>query len=484
MIMLRLLGVALAVSLAIAPATAFAAPDLLVTPTLPLTVVVGQSGLPGDVLLTNENTPPDGSLTICDAGDPLPCPAGGEGITVLPSCGTPVPSCATFDADVFALGPNAVGRAGTACAGIPFTVTRLAGASGRYRFDPPPGVNVVLPTPGSTCRIAFTFDVLRLPTLDADSATNGLQTAAVAAAFARSDQVGNTASSRASRTVTVLAGPPAAAAPPAPLLTRSDPGSPAGDNTPQLRGNAATGSTVRIYANPTCTGDPAGQGSAATFASTGIAVSVADNTTTTFYATATNATGTSPCSQISLTYVEDSAAPAVPMVTGTDPTANDNSPQVRGSAAAGTTVLIFTNAACSGQPVAVGSAETFLAPGITVTVADNTATMFYAAASDGANRSACSTTFATYTEDSAPPQTTIDSGPSGTVASGTAVQFTFSAGQAGSTFECRLGTAGFAPCTSPATYASPPPGVETRFEVRAIDPSHNTDPTPATRTFT
>ena len=53
MIILRLLGAALALGLAIAPATAFATPDLLVTPTLPLTVVVGQSGLPGDFLLTN-----------------------------------------------------------------------------------------------------------------------------------------------------------------------------------------------------------------------------------------------------------------------------------------------------------------------------------------------------------------------------------------------------------------------------------------------
>jgi Big-like domain-containing protein len=89
---------------------------------------------------------------------------------------------------------------------------------------------------------------------------------------------------------------------------------------------------------------------------------------------------------------------------------------------------------------------------------------------------------ATFTVDTAPPETTIDSGPSGTVYNTNSVTFAFSSSENGSTFECKLDNADFAPCDSGDSVAVDP-GDHT-FQVRATDPAGNTDPDPATRTFT
>jgi hypothetical protein len=84
--------------------------------------------------------------------------------------------------------------------------------------------------------------------------------------------------------------------------------------------------------------------------------------------------------------------------------------------------------------------------------------------------------------DTTPPDTTITAGPSGTVTA-TDATFEFAASENGSTFECRLDSAAFAPCTSPKTYDGLATGSHT-FEVRATDGSDNEDPTPATRSWT
>src|SRR5439155_968720 len=53
----------------------------------------------------------------------------------------------------------------------------------------------------------------------------------------------------------------------------------------------------------------------------------------------------------------------------------------------------------------------------------------------------------------------------------------------GSTFQCALDGGGFAPCASPQTYSALASGNHT-FQVRATDPAGNTDPTPASFTWT
>jgi hypothetical protein len=84
--------------------------------------------------------------------------------------------------------------------------------------------------------------------------------------------------------------------------------------------------------------------------------------------------------------------------------------------------------------------------------------------------------------DTTPPETTIGSGPSGTVSS-TSASFTFSSSEAGSTFECSLDGASFTRCASPQSYTSLSGGSHT-FQVRATDGAGNVDATPATRTWT
>ncbi len=85
--------------------------------------------------------------------------------------------------------------------------------------------------------------------------------------------------------------------------------------------------------------------------------------------------------------------------------------------------------------------------------------------------------------DDVPPETTITSGPSGTVKSDSAT-FGFASSEPGSTFRCRLdGAATFTACASPRSYANLSDGSHT-FRVRAVDPRGNVDPTPAVRTWT
>ena len=84
--------------------------------------------------------------------------------------------------------------------------------------------------------------------------------------------------------------------------------------------------------------------------------------------------------------------------------------------------------------------------------------------------------------DTTPPETTITSGPSATTDSPSA-SFSFTSSESGSTFACRLDTAAFAPCQSPATYSGLADGSHT-FQVQATDAAGNLDASPAVRTWT
>src|SRR5207237_869564 len=83
--------------------------------------------------------------------------------------------------------------------------------------------------------------------------------------------------------------------------------------------------------------------------------------------------------------------------------------------------------------------------------------------------------------DTAAPDTTITSGPTGTTASGSA-SFAFSASEAGSSYECALDGSAFASCSSPKSYSGLANGSHT-FQVRATDAAGNVDPTPAGSTW-
>ena len=83
--------------------------------------------------------------------------------------------------------------------------------------------------------------------------------------------------------------------------------------------------------------------------------------------------------------------------------------------------------------------------------------------------------------DTTPPETTIDSNPPDPSNSADP-SFTFSADEAGSTFECRLDGGSWVACASPQNYTGLADGSHT-FDVRATDAVGNTDPTPASYTW-
>ena len=84
-----------------------------------------------------------------------------------------------------------------------------------------------------------------------------------------------------------------------------------------------------------------------------------------------------------------------------------------------------------------------------------------------------------------PPETTIDSGPSG-LTNNASPSFAFSSSDAGSSFECRIDSSqavDWQPCSSPKSYGPLADGPHT-FEVRATDQAYNTDQSPASSSFT
>jgi hypothetical protein len=86
----------------------------------------------------------------------------------------------------------------------------------------------------------------------------------------------------------------------------------------------------------------------------------------------------------------------------------------------------------------------------------------------------------TITDDDAP-DTTITSGPTGTINTDSAT-FEFSSTDSGSTFECKLAGAAFSSCSSPKSCTGLAEGSHT-FRVKAKDAAGNLDATPASRTF-
>ncbi len=84
--------------------------------------------------------------------------------------------------------------------------------------------------------------------------------------------------------------------------------------------------------------------------------------------------------------------------------------------------------------------------------------------------------------DTTAPETQITAGPASSTTATTA-GFSFSADESGSTFACKLDSAAWASCGSPATYSSLTIGTH-QFSVRATDAAGNTDATPATQSWT
>jgi len=105
-----------------------------------------------------------------------------------------------------------------------------------------------------------------------------------------------------------------------------------------------------------------------------------------------------------------------------------------------------------------------------------------AQATDAAGGQSSWTPTQSFTYDTTPPNTTIGTGPANPNNS-TSATFTFSSSETGSTFQCELDSGGFSACTSPMSYNALANGSHT-FQVEATDAAGNTDPTPASSTWT
>jgi hypothetical protein len=272
--------------------------------------------------------------------------------------------------------------------------------------------------------------------------------------------------------------------PSAPTVTAVTPPSPANDNLPHVIGSAAAGATVGIYANSSCAGGPLATGSASQFASGGIQVAVADNSTTTFFTRAGWAELPSACSSTSATYQELTPAeqpveqpsggggtatpPATPpadtprapnppgrpqppqLRTSPGPIANDPAPLVTGSAPGAATVKIYNNPECKAPLLAKGSAAQFQA-GLPVQIVPNTTIAFFGKSVDGGgDESACSPAPAVYTDDSIAPRTRITAGPPlKTVKRSVVFRFADTTGGPGTSFLCKIDSKPWKPCQTP-----------------------------------
>jgi hypothetical protein len=98
-------------------------------------------------------------------------------------------------------------------------------------------------------------------------------------------------------------------APASPTLSGTDPPSGADENSPKIKGGAEAGAAVTVFASNDCSGAPAASGTAADLSGGGIGVSVADNSTTSFTAKATDAAGNASGCSGAISYAEVTPIP-------------------------------------------------------------------------------------------------------------------------------------------------------------------------------
>ena len=262
--------------------------------------------------------------------------------------------------------------------------------------------------------------------------------------------------------------------PDAPAITATDPASPANENNPKVIGTTGGGSPtqVKIYKAAACAGSPDVTGSVTDFTGSGIAVNVADDSSTPLSAKATSPVGDSPCSN-TVTYVEDSTAP--------DTTIDSHPSDPSNSSSAS---FAFSGAGAGGSfecKLDAGAFSACTSPQAYSSLAEGSHTFSVRAIDAAGNVDPTPASF-TWTIDTAAPDTAIDSHPSDPSNSSSA-SFAFSGAGAGGSFECKLDAGAFSACTSPQAYSSLAEGSHT-FSVRAIDAAGNVDPTPASFTWT
>jgi hypothetical protein len=209
-----------------------------VAPSFPSTVNVGDNNVAVSMDITNNSNSGDGNpLTL-------------NSIKIIPSCGAiSGGSCTSLDPGVFNVDS---GTGANACAGRTFTSLVTNVGSGEVTFTP--DVAIAL-TPGQTCTINFTVDVIGAPDIDA-SVNAGLQTLQLGLVDGV-DQLQNPGTGTGSDSTTVNKASPS-------IATQQSAGGPIGtvlNDTATLTGGLnPTGSvTFKLFppSDATCSGAPA-----------------------------------------------------------------------------------------------------------------------------------------------------------------------------------------------------------------------------------
>ncbi|MGH2727174.1 MAG: hypothetical protein ACRDKS_09380, partial [Actinomycetota bacterium] len=197
-----------------------------------------------------------------------------------------------------------------------------------------------------------------------------------------------------------------------------------------------------------------------------MAISVTDNSTTTFTAKARDAAGNaSPCS-LGVVYVEDSIAPDTTVVAGPAPLVNVSSATLSFNA---TETASF---ACS---LDGGAFAACTSPASYSNLPDGSHT-FLVRATDAAGNADATPASRAWIVDTLPPSTDITAAPASPT-SATSASFSF-ASEAGATFTCSLDGGAFAACTSPKVYSGLTEATHT-FQVRSRDAAGNLGPVSA-----
>ncbi len=266
-------------------------------------------------------------------------------------------------------------------------------------------------------------------------------------------------------------------APATPVLSTTSPPSPANNNTPKVLGSAGAGTTVNLFSGADCSGSPIATVTPAALAA-GVSVSVANDSTTSFRATATSSAKlTSGCST-PLVYVEDSIAPDTAIESG--PPSLSVSNQATFSFKGTDTGSGVTSFQCrldseAGAWIACSSPQKY------ESLADSNH-KFEVRALDKAGNPDASPAIYSWLVDTKAPETELTAQPAAISPSASA-SFSFKSTDTGSgiaSFQCRLDSEAGAwnACSSPQPYSSLSDGNH-KFEVRGIDKAGNADASPA-----
>jgi MYXO-CTERM domain-containing protein len=285
------------------------------------------------------------------------------------------------------------------------------------------------------------------------------------------DVAGNISPSSNTNTFFVDLTPPAA-----PVVVTPANGARVNTTTPVISGTAEAGATVTVIIDGTAVGTTTASASGSwTFTPPALAEGPH-----TVRATATDVAGNISPSSNTNTFTVDLTPPAAPVVTAPSEGAvlATATPVIRGTAEPGSTVTVIIDGTVVGTTTADASGNwTFTSPAL-----DDGPHTVRATATDVAGNTGPASAPRNFIVDTEPPDTSIVSGPEGTVRD-TSATFDFESTEAGVTYECSLDGAPFVACSDPVTFTGLAEGEHT-LRVRARDTAGRVDPTPASRTWT